>query len=279
MSDIPTITLNNGVAIPQMGFGVFMVKPAETRDTVLQAFEAGYRHIDTAQMYLNEQGVGQAIRDSGIPRDEIFVTSKLSNAKQDPADARDAFERSMEQLGLDSLDLFLIHWPMPQHDKYVGAWQVLEELYGAGRIRAIGVSNFHQPHLQRLFDETEVVPAVNQIEVSPYLTQDDLRAFCRQHRIAVEAWSPIARGKVVDDPVINGIGERLGKTAAQVTLRWHIQRGDIVFPKSVSPQRMAENIDIFDFVLTESDMQAISALDAEERTGPHPDEFHWMPDN
>lgn len=275
MTTVPMVRLNNGVEIPQLGFGVFQVPPDDTRDVTLQAFEVGYRHIDTAQMYRNERGVGEALAASGLAREDVFITSKLNNSFHDAAAARQAFDRSLAALGIDQLDLFLIHWPLPAVDRYVEVWQVLEELYRAGRVRAIGVSNFHEHHLQRLFDATEIVPAVNQIEVSPYLVQDPLRAFCRSHGLAVEAWSPIARGKVMGDPVIEAIAAEVGRSAAQVTLRWHIQRGDIVFPKSTRPERMAENCAIFDFALDERQIAAISSLDRGLRTGPNPDEFNW----
>lgn len=276
MVQVPMVRLNNGVEIPQLGFGVFQVPPEDTRAVTRQAFEVGYRHIDTAQMYRNEEGVGQALADSGLPRDEVFITSKLNNNFHDGDAAVQAFDRSMEALGIEQLDLFLIHWPLPAVDRYVEAWQALEGLYRAGRVRAIGVSNFHQPHLRRLFDETGVVPAVNQIEVSPYLVQDPLRAFCRNHDIAVEAWSPIARGKVIDDPVIGAVAAEVGRTPAQVTLRWHVQRGDIVFPKSSRPERMRENFAIFDFALTDAQMATLTGLDAGHRTGPDPDHFNWV---
>lgn len=276
MVQVPMVRLNNGVEIPQLGFGVFQVPPEDTRAVTRQAFEVGYRHIDTAQMYRNEEGVGQALADSGLPRDEVFITSKLNNNFHDGDAAVQAFDRSMEALGIEQLDLFLIHWPLPAVDRYVEAWQALERLYRAGRVRAIGVSNFHQPHLRRLFDETGVVPAVNQIEVSPYLVQDPLRAFCRNHDIAVEAWSPIARGKVIDDPVIGAVAAEVGRTPAQVTLRWHVQRGDIVFPKSSRPERMRENFAIFDFALTDAQMATLTGLDAGHRTGPDPDHFNWV---
>ncbi len=276
MVHIPTVRLNNGVDIPQLGFGVFQVPPEQTRDVTLQAFEVGYRHIDTAQMYRNERGVGEALAASGLPRDEVFITSKLNNSHHDRDAARRAFDSSVEALGIDQLDLFLIHWPLPAVDRYVEVWEVMQELYREGRVRAIGVSNFHQSHLQRLFDETEVVPAVNQIEVSPYLVQDPLRQFCHQQGIAVEAWSPIARGKVVDDPVIGAVAAQVGRTPAQVTLRWHVQRGDIVFPKSLRPERMRENFAIFDFTLDDRQMAALTGLNADHRTGPNPDEFNWV---
>ncbi|MER6441773.1 aldo/keto reductase [Streptomyces sp. NPDC001185] len=274
MTAVPALTLNNAVRIPQLGFGTFQIPPGETRDTTLAALEAGYRHIDTAEMYGNEKEVGQAVRDSGLDRDEVFVTSKLNNGAHAYDDALQAFDRTMEDLGLDRLDLFLIHWPLPGRGDFVETWKAMEEIYRSGRTKAIGVSNFQPHHLRRLLEESEVVPAVNQVEVHPYLTQGDVRAFGAEHDIATEAWSPIAQGKVLDDPTINRIAERVGRTAAQVTLRWHIQRGDIVFPKSVTPKRIAENLDLFDFELTEGDMREISALNRDERTGPDPDRFN-----
>jgi 2,5-diketo-D-gluconate reductase A len=277
MTAVPDIRLNNGVEIPQLGFGVFQVPPEQTREVTLQALQVGYRHIDTAEMYGNERGVGEALAESGLGRDEVFITSKLNNSFHGTRAAQEAFARSLDELGIAVLDLFLVHWPLPAVDRYVETWRALEGIYAGGRVRAIGVSNFHQAHLQRLFDETSIVPAVNQIEVSPYLVQDDLRGFCAEHGIAVEAWSPIARGRVAKDPVIGAIGAEVGRTPAQVTLRWHIQRGDIVFPKSMHVQRMAENFAVFDFELDHEQMAAISALDSGTRTGPNPDEFNWMP--
>jgi 2,5-diketo-D-gluconate reductase A len=271
VASVPNLTLNNGVEIPQLGFGVFLIPPHETVAAVTTALEVGYRHIDTAQMYGNEKEVGEAIRRSGLPRDQVFVTSKLNNNRQTRDDILRSFDESLGALGFDRLDLFLIHWPLPKVSDYVARWKVMEEIYASGRVRAVGVSNFTKHHLRDLFAASELTPAVNQIEVSPYLTQNPLRAFDAEHEIATEAWSPIARGKVADDPVIGGIAERLGRTPAQVTLRWHIQRGDIVFPKSVKRSRMEENFAIFDFELDQSDMAAISALNRDERTGPDPD--------
>jgi 2,5-diketo-D-gluconate reductase A len=273
---VPTVRLNNGVEIPQLGFGVFLVKPEECVDAVTAALETGYRHIDTAQMYGNEKEVGEAVRRSGLPREEVFLTSKLGNDKQSRDEILRSFDESLAALGVERLDLFLIHWPLPTVSDYVARWKVLEEIYAEGRARAVGVSNFHENHLRNLFDASELTPAVNQIEVHPYLTQDALRSFSREHAIAIEAWSPIARGKVASDPVIGRIAEQLGRTPAQVTLRWHVQRGDIVFPKSVNRARIEENFAIFDFELDESDMAAISGLDRGERTGPDPETFARM---
>ena len=278
MTAIPDITLNNGQTIPQLGFGVFLVKPEDTFAAVSSALEAGYRHIDTAQMYGNEKEVGEAIAKSGLDRADVFVTSKLSNDAHEPDDARRAFDRTLDALGFDHVDLFLIHWPLPtRYDgDYVSTWQTLEEFYRDGRARSIGVSNFQPRHLRRLRAEGQVPPAVDQIEVNPYLTQDEVRGFCAEHQIAVEAWSPLARGNVLSDPVITSIAGRTGKTPAQVVLRWHIERGDIIFPKSVTPDRIRENIDIFDFELSGADIEAISLLNRDERTGPDPDKFDMI---
>jgi 2,5-diketo-D-gluconate reductase A len=272
---IPDVTLNNGQQIPQLGFGVFLIEPQDTVAAVSAALEAGYRHIDTAAAYGNEAGVGAAIAASGVPRDELFITSKLNNDAHQPDDARQAFDESLKALGVDYLDLFLIHWPLPtRYDgDFVSTWQTLEELYRDGRARSIGVSNFQAHHLRRLHGESQIIPAVNQIEVNPYLTQDELRGFCAEHQIAVEAWSPLGRGNVLQDPEIEAIARRAAKTPAQVVLRWHIQRGDIVFPKSVTPDRIRENIDIFDFGLSADEIGTISALNRNERTGPDPDKF------
>jgi 2,5-diketo-D-gluconate reductase A len=275
MTDVPNILLNNGQSIPQLGFGEFLVDPEECVDATLAALEAGYRHIDTAQMYGNEREVGEAVRKSGIDRGEVFITTKLDNGNHLPDDARRAFDGSLDALGVDYVDLFLIHWPLPtRYDgDFVSTWKVLEEFYRAGRARSIGVSNFQINHLNRLAAECEVTPAVNQVEVHPYLTQTELRQYCIDRQIAIEAWSPIARGKVADDPTIAAIAERHGKTNAQVVLRWHIERGDIVFPKSTKPERIRENFDIFDFSLSAEEIETISALNRDERTGPDPDTF------
>jgi len=275
VGSIPNITLNNGQAIPQLGFGVFQIAPKDTAAAVSRALEAGYRHIDTAEMYGNEAEVGEAIAASGLDRGEVFVTSKLNNDAHEPDAAREAFDGTLKALGVDYVDLFLIHWPLPtRYDgDFVSTWKTLEEFYREGRARSIGVSNFQPQHLRRLHGQTDIIPAVNQIEAHPYLTQDDVRAFCAQHQIAVEAWSPLGKGTVLDDPVIGRIAERTGKTPAQVVLRWHIQRGDIVFPKSVTPERIRENIDIFDFELSGADVNDITLLNRNERTGPDPDKF------
>ncbi len=275
MTAIPEVMLNNGQRIPQLGFGVFLIPPAQTEAAVTHALRAGYRHIDTAEMYGNEAEVGQAISKSGLSRGEVFVTTKLNNGAHRPDDARRAFDGSLKALGTDFVDLFLIHWPLPTRygGDFVSTWRTLEEFYSDGRARSIGVSNFQPHHLRRIHTEGEITPAVDQIEVNPYLTQDEVRQFCAEHQIAVEAWSPLGRGSVLGDPTIDDIARRYGKTPAQVVLRWHIDLGNIVFPKSVSAVRIIENIDIFDFELAPDDVEAISALNRNQRTGPDPDTF------
>ncbi|MGH2892700.1 MAG: aldo/keto reductase [Solirubrobacteraceae bacterium] len=279
---VPTITLNDGNEIPQLGFGVFQIPKPDTAEAVRTALGAGYRHIDTAEMYRNEAGVGEGIRGSGLSRDEVFVTSKLSNACHHPDDARQAFEHTLTALGSDYVDLFLIHWPLPTlyDGDYVSTWKVLEELKAQGRARSIGVSNFQVAHLERLAAEADVTPAVNQIELHPYLLNDEVRAYGEDHGILTEAWSPIAQGGVLEDPVIGQIADRLQRTTAQVVLRWHLQRGSIVFPKSTTPSRIEENFAVFDFELEDGDIDAISGLDRGEdgRTGPNPDAFAHIPD-
>ena len=282
MGTVTNIELNDGHTIPALGFGVFQVPPAQTAATVRAALEAGYRHIDTAQMYANEHGVGEGIRDSGLDRAQVFVTTKLNNGKHLPEDARRAFDASLAALGMDYVDLFLIHWPLPglYDGDFVSTWKTLEEFRDQGRARSIGVSNFQVGHLRRLAAETATVPAVNQIEAHPHWGNNEVRRYGAEHGIATEAWSPIAQGRVLDDPVITGIADGLGKSAAQVVLRWHIQNHNIVFPKTMSPQRMRENFAIFDFVLDDAAMAAIDGLDrgTAGRIGPDPDEFNWIPE-
>jgi 2,5-diketo-D-gluconate reductase A len=278
VATVPTIRFNNGVEIPQLGFGVYQVPPEDTAEAVSTALEIGYRHIDTAEMYGNEKGVGEAVARSGIDRGEVFVTSKLNNGYHRRDDALRAFDQSLADLGFEYLDLFLVHWPLPGIDvDYVETWKAMEEIYASGRARSIGVSNFQAHHLRRLFGETEVRPAVNQIEVHPYLAQEELRAFDADHEIVTEAWSPIAQGKVLDDPAVVRVAERYSRTPAQVVLRWHVQRGDVVFPKSVNRERMQQNFELFDFELDGDAMGDLSALDRGERTGPDPDTFNYIP--
>jgi 2,5-diketo-D-gluconate reductase A len=273
---VPTIRFNNGVEIPQIGFGVFQVPPAETKRAVLAAFEGGYRHIDTAEMYRNEEGVGSALAESGLPRDEVFITSKLNNGNHRRDAALRAFDGTLKALGIDRIDLFLIHWPLPAQDRYVEAWRALEEIYRDGRARAIGVSNFTARHIDRLLVETDVVPVLNQIELHPYLSQAEMRAYNAEHQIVTEAWSPIGGqgGAVLFDPNLGALGEKYGKSPAQVVLRWHIELGNVVIPKSTHAERMAENIDIFDFELDSDDVAMISGLDRNGRVGPNPDRFN-----
>ncbi|MEH1027147.1 aldo/keto reductase [Micromonospora profundi] len=278
---IPDISLNDGNTIPQLGFGVFQIKPKDTVEAVSKALEVGYRHIDTAEMYGNEAEVGQAVRTSGLDRGEVFVTSKLNNGFHRPDDARKAFDSTLSALKMDYIDLFLIHWPLPTlyDGDFVSTWKVLEEFQRDGRARSVGVSNFQVPHLRRLAAETSVVPAVNQIEAHPYFGNEEVRAYDREHNIITEAWSPIAQGKVLGDPTVVDIAEQLGRTPAQVVLRWHVQRGDIVFPKSTTPKRIEENFQIFDFELDDAAMERITELDKGEagRQGSHPDTFDYVP--
>jgi 2,5-diketo-D-gluconate reductase A len=282
MSVVPVIELNDGNHIPQLGFGVFQIEPERTAAAVKDALDIGYRHIDTAEMYGNETEVGQGVRNAGLDRADVFITSKLNNGFHKPDDARRAFDNTLRALESDYVDLFLIHWPLPTlyGGDFVSTWHVLEEFARDGRARSIGVSNFQPAHLDRLAKEAGTVPAVNQVEIHPYFANETVRAYGIEHGIATEAWSPIAQGKVLDDTVIERIADSVGRTPAQVVLRWHIQRGDIVFPKSVSPDRMRDNFALFDFELGGSDMDAISALDRGEsgRTGPNPDEFDRIPD-
>ena len=282
MSTVSSITLNSDKTIPQLGFGTYQIKPENAVESVNKALEVGYRHIDTAQMYGNEKEVGEAIHASSLGRGDIFVTSKLNNGFHEPDDARKAFDETLAKLGFDYVDLFLIHWPLPTryNGDYVSTWQTLEEFYRDGRARSIGVSNFQVAHLERLAAETDTVPAVNQIEAHPYFHNDDVRAYGQEHGIHTEAWSPIAQGEVLDDETITQIGEKVGKTPAQVVLRWHIQRGDIIFPKSVTPSRIEENFAIFDFELGSDEMDKLNALGKGEegRIGPNPDTFDYIPD-
>lgn len=273
MTQIPTIPLNSGTSIPQVGFGVFQVPAEETEAAVLTALEAGYRSIDTAAAYRNETAVGAAIKASGIPREELFVTTKLWNADQGAEEALRAFDVSLGKLGLTYVDLYLIHWPAPGKQLYVETWQALEKVQAEGSSRAIGVSNFQTHHLREILESSDVVPAVNQIELHPRLAQAELRAFHAEHGIVTEAWSPLAQGAVLNDPTITSIARAHDRTPAQVVLRWHVQLGNVVIPKSVTPERIAANVALFDFELSDEQMAAIAKLDDGTRTGPHPDEF------
>lgn len=278
MADVPSVTLTGGAAMPQLGFGVFKVPLDETFDAVSCALRAGYRSIDTAAMYGNEEGVGRAIAESGLPREDLFVTTKLNNDAHGHEAALAAFERSRRNLGLEQIDLYLIHWPLPALDRYVDTWRALVELQQEGAVRAIGVSNFQPAHLQRIIDETGVAPEVNQIELHPYFTQAPLREFHARHGIATEAWSPLGQGgPLLRDPVVVELAGRHERTPAQIVLAWHLAIGNIVIPKSVTPSRIAENIDVFDIRLAADEVASISALDRDGRIGPNPDEFNWIP--
>lgn len=273
----PRLKLNDGKSIPQLGFGVWQVAPAQTADIVEEALKTGYISIDTAQGYRNERGVGEAIRRSGIARDQLFVTSKLTNAMHATDDARRAFDGTMDELGLPWLDLFLIHWPVPKQNKYLDAWKVLIELRKSGRVRSIGVSNFNVDHLERIIGETGVVPAVNQVELHPTFQQRGLREFHQRHNIRIESWSPLGQGRELNNPVIEGIAKKHGRTPAQTIIRWHIEEGLIVIPKSVTPQRIHENFEVFGFTLDAEDMKKIAALDdAHGRIGSDPATANFM---
>ncbi len=275
MSHVPSLTLNNGVEIPQLGFGVWQIPAEDVVGPVTTAIETGYRLIDTAAIYGNEEGVGKAIAESGVARDELFVTTKVWNSDQGYDSTMRAFDASLNRLGLEYVDLYLIHWPVPARDRYVDTWRALEKVAADGRSRSIGVSNFKRAHLQRLFDETDVVPAVNQIELHPRLPQEDMRAFHEEHGIVTQAWSPIGQGQgLLDDPVIGELASAHGRTPAQVVIRWHLQLGNNVFPKSANVQRIRENFDVFGFELGDDDMRKLATLASGERLGPDPDDFN-----
>ncbi|WP_308405283.1 aldo/keto reductase [Streptomyces rugosispiralis] len=275
MSKIPFITLNNGIRMPQLGFGVWQIPDDEAQIAVRNALDAGYRSIDTAAIYGNEEGTGKGLAASGIARDELFVTTKLWNGEQGYDSTLRAFDTSLTKLGLEYVDLYLIHWPMPGVDKYVDTWKAFEKIYSEGRAKAIGVSNFHPAHLQRLLSETSIVPVIDQIELHPRLPQAELRAFNARHDIATEAWSPLGQGKgLLEDPKLAAIAEKHGKTPAQVVLRWHLDLGNVVIPKSVTPSRIKENIDVFDFQLDSEDLAAIDSLETGVRLGLDPETFN-----
>ncbi|MCX4835384.1 aldo/keto reductase [Streptomyces sp. NPDC102364] len=271
MSTTPEVTLNNGVTMPQLGFGVFQVPDDEAHAAVTSALDAGYRSIDTAALYENEKGTGRAIADYGLAREDVFVTTKLWNTEQGRDTALRAFDASLDRLGMDYVDLYLIHWPVPSRDKYVETWQAFEEILASGRARAIGVSNFLPEHLDRLAAETSVVPALNQIELHPRLQQSELRAYDAEHGIATEAWSPLGRGNgVLDDEIVTALARKYDRSPAQIVLRWHLQLGNVVIPKSVTPSRIRENIAVFDFELASDDIAALAGLETGERVGPDP---------
>ena len=274
-SQVPQLALNapDGATIPQLGFGVFQVPPEDTAEITGRAFEIGYRHIDTAAAYRNEAGVGEAVRASGLDRGEVFITTKLWNSNQGRDNARAALEKSLSRLGLDYVDLYLIHWPAPAQDLYVETWEALVQAQADGLARSIGVSNFQAPHLERVIEATGVTPAVNQIELHPWLAQEPLRAEHARRGIVTEAWSPLAQGAILDDPVIGRIAGEHDRTPGQVVLRWHVQLGNVVFPKSATPERIAENFDVFGFELSDDEMSAIAGLDRGKRIGPDPDGF------
>lgn len=267
-----TITLHNGAKMPQLGFGVFKVKNGnETVESVKKAIEVGYRAIDTAAIYENEEGVGQAIRECGVPREELFITSKVWNTEQGYETTLQAFDDSLNRLGLEYLDLYLIHWP--GKDKYLETWRALEKLYQDGKVKSIGVSNFHVHHLENLLANSEVKPVVNQIELHPLLTQVEIRDYCAKHEIKVESWSPLGRGNLLEEPTINHIAKKHGKSSAQVLIRWHLQHDLVVIPKSITPSRIEENAQVFDFSLSLNEMNQIDALNKNERFGSNPDEL------
>jgi len=270
MTDVPTITLNNAGTIPQLGFGVWQVSTDDIVSAVSTALDVGYRHIDTAAAYENEEGVGQAVRESGIPREDVFVTTKLQNDAHGYESGLAAFDASLDRLGLDYVDLYLIHWPIPAKNLYVDTWRAMEKIYSDGRIRALGVSNFERNHLRRIADECTVLPALNQIELHPTFTQAESRHVHDEMGIVTEAWSPLGQAQDLESPAIGAIAQRLGKSPAQVILRWHLQLGNVVIPKSVTPARIRENIDVFDFELSNADMGEISGLDSGNRVGPDP---------
>jgi len=275
MSNVPSIALNNSVEIPQLGFGVYQIEPENVRAATERALDAGYRHVDTAAAYANEAGVGEAVRSSGISRDEIFVTTKLRNADQGYENTLRAFETSRKELKLDVIDLYLIHWPYPRHNLFLDSWKALEKLYAEGSVRAIGVSNFLEPHLDQILTECDIVPAVNQIELHPSFQQSELTEYSTSRGIAVESYSPLGQGQDLNGAVVRTIAESHGKSPAQIVLRWHLQRGFIVIPKSVTKQRVHENIEVFDFSLTQNEIDSMNGLESGLRTSGDPATFDF----
>ncbi|GAB3615946.1 aldo/keto reductase [Okibacterium endophyticum] len=273
LASAPLLDLNDGGRIPQVGLGVYKVPARQTADVVATALASGYRHIDTAALYQNERAVGEGVRRSGVPRGDVFVTSKVWNSDHGYDSTLRAFDATMDELGFDYLDLYLIHWPAPRQDRYVDTWRALERLSDEGRVKSIGVSNFHQHHIERLLAETDVVPVVNQVELHPWLPQAETRAFNARHGIRTEAWSPFARGRLFGNPTLDAVAHRHGVTVGQVIVRWHVQLGNIVLPKSVTPERIRSNLDVFGFELGQDDMTAIATLESGERTGSDPDDL------
>jgi 2,5-diketo-D-gluconate reductase A len=281
ISTVPDIALNDGTTIPQLGFGTWQIAPGETAEVVAQALQVGYRHIDTAEMYGNEAGVGEGIRAAGLAREDVYITSKLNNGFHEPYEAEAAIEGTLEALEYDHVDLFLIHWPLPTlyDGDFVQTWKALEKFQADGRATSIGVSNFQVAHLERLEAEADVVPAVNQIELHPFLLNDEVHRYNESRGIVTEAWSPLAQGNIVDNRAIAAVAERYGKSIAQVVLRWHLQRGHVIFPKSTTPARIQEKFALFDFELDHHDVEVLESLNRGEsgRTGPHPDTFAYVP--
>ncbi len=273
MASIPQVPLNDGSSIPQLGFGVYKIPEAETVEAVLTALDAGYRHIDTAAFYENERAVGEAVRRSGLARGDVYVTTKVWWTENGYDSALRSFDASLDRLGFDTVDLFLIHWPAPKHDKYVDTWRALERIREEGRARSIGVANFHTHHLDRLARETDVVPAVNQVELHPWLPQQEVRRYDAEHGIVTEAWSPLARGRVLGDPTLDRLAAKHGVSPAQVVIRWQLQLGNVVIPKSATRERIRENLEVFGFELDADDLQAIASLETGERTGKDPDDL------
>lgn len=270
------VTLNNGIQMPQLGLGVYKVENDIAKDVVTSAIEVGYRSVDTAQFYENEQGVGQAIQHSDIPRESLFVTTKVWNSHHGYDKTLEAFEQSIKKLGLSYVDLYLIHWPTPMFDNYIDTYRALERLYKDGRVKAIGVSNFHTEHMERILQECDIPPVLNQVECHPYLQQKELKTYLQQHDIFLESWSPLARGKILEDEIIQTIAKKHHKTVAQIVLRWHLQENSIVIPKSITPSRIRENFQLFDFSLDKDDMEKIATLDRNERTGRDPNEMDML---